>query len=150
MLEIERKFIIYKIPENINNYPFSHIVQFYLHEDPVLRIRKTDNNYFLTYKSKGLIARNEIELNIDKTLFDALYRKADKFIDKIRYKIPYCNHIIELDIFNKNLSGLILAEVEFKSVEEADNFNPPEWFGKDVTNFPKYQNVNLIKEGNHE
>ena len=67
-----------------------------------------------------------------------------RFIEKTRYLIPYNEKLtIELDIFHNDLSPLILAEVEFESEDEANNFTPPEWFGEDVTFSPKYHNSNL-------
>ena len=71
--------------------------------------------------------------------------KADGiFIEKTRYLIPYNDKLtIELDIFHGKLAPLMLAEVEFDSVEEANAFTPPDWFGEDVTNSSKYHNSNL-------
>ena len=51
---------------------------------------------------------------------------------------------IELDVFEKSLAPLIIAEVEFPSIEEANAFTPPDWFDQDVTKDPAYHNSNLI------
>ena len=58
-MEIERKFLIEKenLPENLASYPCHRIEQGYLCTSPVVRIRRQDDDYFLTYKSKGLMAR---------------------------------------------------------------------------------------------
>ena len=58
-MEIERKFLIKKeqLPENLSQYPCLHIEQGYLCTDPVVRIRRQDDEYYLTYKSKGLLSR---------------------------------------------------------------------------------------------
>ena len=60
-LEIERKFLVKKenLPENLEQYPSKVIEQGYLCTEPVVRIRKSNDNYYLTYKSKGLLAREE-------------------------------------------------------------------------------------------
>ena len=56
-MEIERKFLIRQLPEHLEQYPCRHIEQGYLCTNPVVRIRKQDDAYFLTYKSGGLMAR---------------------------------------------------------------------------------------------
>ena len=58
-MEIERKYLIKSIPENLKDFPCRIIEQGYLNTDPVVRIRKDDNNFELTYKSKGLMVRKE-------------------------------------------------------------------------------------------
>ena len=72
-------------------------------------------------------------------------KKADgNIITKKRYEIPdNSGHTIELDIFEGVFSGTILAEVEFDSVEEAENYNPPAWFKEDVTMNKMYHNSNM-------
>ena len=62
---------------------------------------------------------------------------------KKRYLIPYDKYTIELDVFENEYQGLIIAEVEFKSMEEADAFAPPEWFGEDVSKDKNYTNAHL-------
>ena len=65
-------------------------------------------------------------------------------IDKVRYLIPLEDgHVAELDIFQGTLAPLRLIEVEFESIEEAESFVAPEWFGDDVTNSTEYHNSNL-------
>ncbi|KAI4445985.1 Inorganic triphosphatase [Eubacterium plexicaudatum ASF492] len=67
-------------------------------------------------------------------------------ITKRRYLIPLdSTHTIELDIFHDKLEGVTLAEVEFASVEEADSFIPPDWFGEDVTYESRYHNSEMSK-----
>jgi len=68
-------------------------------------------------------------------------------VEKTRYLIPYGIHIIELDIFHGELDGLILAEVEFTSDEQAKNFILPDWFAQDVTKDKRYANKNLCRKG---
>ena len=65
-------------------------------------------------------------------------------ITKRRYMIPYEPYTIELDIFEGHMKGLIMAEVEFPSVDEANSFTPPSWFGEDVTEDGRYHNSNMI------
>ena len=144
-MEIERKFTIKNLPD-LSTYPSKKLVQAYLNTDPVIRIRKEDEDYFLTYKGKGLLVREEYNLPLNKESFEHLLPKADGIvISKTRYCIPYEKYIIELDVFDNELSHLIMAEVAFQSEEEAHAFQPPEWFDKDVTNDKRYHNSNMSK-----
>lgn len=144
-MEIERKFLIHTLPENLDSYPHKEIAQGYINREPVVRIRRSDDQYILTCKGQGLMVREEFELPLTKEAFNHMKPKTDGiFIEKTRYLIPYNEKwTIELDVFHGELAPLVLAEVEFKSVEEADSFMPPAWFGEDVTNSPKYHNSNL-------
>ena len=88
----------------------------------------------LTVKGEGFLQREEFELPLKKEQFKRLAAKSEgRSIAKDRYCIPYGNYTIELDIFAPPFDPLILAEVEFPSVEEANAFTPPEWFGVEVT-----------------
>lgn len=146
-MEIERKFIPKQLPDNLDQYPFHDIEQGYLCTNPVVRIRKMDTSYFLTYKSRGMMAREEYEMPLTKESYEHLRTKTDGIlIAKRRYRIPLDTaHTVELDLFQSTLQGLTLAEVEFTSIEEADAFIPPSWFGQDVTYDKRYHNSELSK-----
>ena len=188
-MEIERKFTIKQLPENLNGYPCRLIEQAYLNTNPVIRIRREDDRYYMTYKGEGLMAREEYNLPLNADAYAHLLPKADgNVISKKRYLIPL-NHsccrtdaavqtlsgagdsvipphtgtsgsdtpsrqgaqeqnwqpMIELDIFAAPFDGLIIAEVEFPSVEAAHAFVAPAWFDEDVTNDPAYHNSNLSR-----
>lgn len=144
-MEIERKYLIEKLPTDLSRYKHLQIEQGYLCREPVVRIRMENDDYYLTYKSKGFLIREEHNLPLTKEAYDHLYKKADgRMIRKKRYLIPIESNLkIELDIFEGDLDGLVLAEVEFSDEETANSFIPPEWFGEDVTFSEKYQNSNL-------
>lgn len=164
-MEIERKFTISKLPENLDSYPCHIIEQAYLNTDPVVRIRREDDTFYLTYKGKGLLAREEYNLPLNEASYYHLREKADgNVISKKRYVIPILNpqfdmtqlsskeffvdHIslcVELDIFEPPFAPLIIAEVEFPDKETAEAFVPLDWFSQDVTNDPAYHNSNLSK-----
>ena len=150
-MEIERKFLIKKdrFPDNLAQYPCHEIEQGYLCTEPVVRIRRQDDEYYLTYKSKGFMAREEYNLPLTKESYGHLLPKIDGLlIAKTRYLIPLNERLTaELDIFEKDLAPLTLVEVEFDSVEEADKFTAPDWFGEDVTNSGKYHNSYLSRHG---
>lgn len=111
-----------------------------------MRIRRQDDEYYLTYKSKGLMVREEYNLPLTKEAYEHLRGKADgRLISKRRYLIPLDPYTVELDVFSSPEPGLCLAEVEFPSEDEALSFTAPDWFGEDVTNSSRYHNSNLSK-----
>lgn len=147
-MEIERKFLIETLPENLSQYPFRQLEQGYLCTEPVVRIRREDDDYYLTYKSKGLMVREEYNLPLTKDAYEHLLPKVDGIvISKKRYLIPFTEKLtIELDVFEGELAPLFLAEVEFETEEEANAFVPPKWFGEDVTYSSKYHNSTLSRK----
>lgn len=147
-MEIERKFTISRLPENLSSYPCRIIEQAYLNTDPVVRIRREDDSYYLTYKGKGLLAREEYNLPLNEESYYHLREKADgNIISKKRYVIPIdqTSLFVELDIFDAPFAPLIIAEVEFPDKETAESFLPLDWFSQDVTNDPAYHNSNLSR-----
>ena len=141
--EIERKFKVKDVPA-LNAYPFKTLEKGYHNVNPVVRVRKEDDTYYLTYKGKGFLEREEYNLPLNKESYEHLIAKADgKIIKKKRYLIPYEKYTIELDIFEGELAPLVIAEVEFETVEEANSFTPPSWFGEDVTGNKNYTNASL-------
>ena len=145
-MEIERKYLIKTLPENLEQYPLRVLEQGYLCTTPVVRIRKDNDKYELTYKSGGLMARQEYNLPLTADAYEHLRLKIDgRIISKKRYMLPLREYTIELDIFEGDLEPLIMAEVEFESEAEAHAFVPPTWFDKDVTQDKRYHNSNLSK-----
>ena len=146
-MEIERKFLIPVLPEKLETYPHRRIEQAYLFTEPVVRIRRQDEDYILTYKSTGMIAREEYNLPLTKEAYEHLKEKADGIVlSKTRYLLPLPDGLtIELDVFDGTYEGLWLAEVEFESIEQAESFVPPVWFGEDVTYSGKYHNSVLSR-----
>lgn len=146
-MEIERKYLVKELPKHLEQYPVKVISQGYLNTDPVVRVRRSNDKYTLTYKGKGLMVREEYNLPLNKEAFDHLVTKIDGIlIQKRRYLIPLDEkHTIELDIFEGELAPLQLAEVEFETEEDANSFVPPEWFGEDVTFSTAYHNSTLSK-----
>lgn len=147
-MEIERKFLINTLPENLSDYPCHQLEQGYLCTEPVVRIRRENDDYYLTYKSKGLMVREEYNLPLTKESYEHLLPKIDGIlISKKRYLIPLSENLtIELDVFEGELAPLYLAEVEFDSEEAANAFIPPKWFGTDVTYSSEYHNSTLSRK----
>ena len=154
-MEIERKFAIKKFPGKLDGYQQKKIEQGYLCNNPILRIRKSNDKYILTYKSKfGLddsnstaIVSNETELMLTDGAYETLKSKTEgNIIKKTRYIIPLDGELIaELDVFEGGLSGLVFVEVEFPDEEAAEKFIPPEWFGEDLSKDERFGNYYLSK-----
>lgn len=146
-MEIERKYLIDQIPFNLSEYPSRKIEQGYLCTEPVVRIRRDGEDYYLTYKSKGLMVREEYNLPLTRDAYEHLKPKADgRIITKERFLIPLDDTLtIELDRFEGDLAPLLLAEVEFQDEDSANAFVPPDWFGEDVTFSSKYHNSTLSR-----
>ena len=100
-MEIERKFLVKTIPDNLSEYKCRIIEQAYLCTEPVVRARKDNDEYYLTYKGRGLMAREEYNLHLTNESYQHLLAKADgNIITKKRYEIPDgTGKTIELDIF---------------------------------------------------
>ena len=155
-MEIERKFLLRKIPENLDSYPYHLIEQAYLCVTPVIRIRRQDDEYYLTYKGSGMMSREEYNLPLTKEAYEHLLPKSDgNVISKKRYLIPLSSEeinpeclsllgdtalIIELDEFAPPFAPLLLAEIEFPTEEVANAFQMPDWFLEDVTQDVRYHN----------
>ncbi len=147
-MEIERKYLIDQLPADLASYPCKVIEQGYLCTEPVVRIRRSNDKYTLTYKGSGLMVREEYNLPLTAEAFAHLKNKIDgRLISKRRYLIPLADkYTIELDVFEGDLAPLQLAEVEFETEEEANSFIPPEWFGEDVTFSTEYHNSTLSQK----
>ncbi len=160
-MEIEKKYTLKKLPENLESYPCKIIEQAYLNTSPVVRVRQSDDAYYLTCKGSGLMAREEYNFPLDEKSYRHLRAKADgNIISKKRYVIPIENPqfddtfhplstpslSIELDVFAPPFAPLVMAEVEFTSEEMANAFIPPEWFDEDVTYNPEYHNSAMSRK----
>lgn len=145
-MEIERKFTVKELPANLSSYECLLLEQAYLNTEPVIRIRKENDSYYLTYKGSGMLSREEYNLPLTREAYEHLLPKCDgNVISKKRYRIPYRDCFIELDVFLPPFDGLVIAEVEFQSLEAAKSFLVPSWFLEDVTYNKDYHNSNLSK-----
>ncbi|MCR5672773.1 MAG: CYTH domain-containing protein [Lachnospiraceae bacterium] len=147
-MEIERKFTIKELPKDLDSYDNHMIEQAYLTSEPTIRVRREDDRFYMTYKGTGgantSLSHEEYNLPLTKESYETLSSKADgNVIRKKRILIPYEKHMIELDIFAEPFKPLVIAEVEFDSTDEADDFTPPEWFDEDVTDRREYRNAYL-------
>lgn len=150
MLEIERKFLVKKLPYSLEDFPERKIKQGYLmdEEGKRIRIRQKWDTYYKTYKIGQWLVREEIEKEIEKSEFDKKWKSVGKnYLRKVRYEIPHERYKIELDIFQGKLKWLMCAEIEFPSEEEAKVFVIPKWFDVELTDVKEAGNSYLAKHG---
>ena len=148
-MEIERKYLVDSLPDNLEQYPHVEIEQGYLCTSPTLRIRRMGDAFWLTVKEhlttdSTAIHNREEEFRLTKEKYELLKGKCDgQTVSKTRYRIPVGDLTAELDIFHGRHEGLRLVEVEFPTTAAADAFTKPEWFGQDVSLEPQYRNSYL-------
>lgn len=144
--EIERKWLVDNPPE-LSRQKGAKIIQGYIAASPEgseMRLRRKDERFFETVKTGSGLKRGEIEIELSRLQFRKLWPATQgRRLEKIRYTLKWHRKSIELDIYQKKLAGLKVAEVEFKSRKQAEAFSPPEWFGKEVTEDEAYKNANL-------
>jgi adenylate cyclase len=150
-MEIERKFLV-PSPPPLEDVPRSRIEQAYVAIDPAgteTRIRRRAAETTLTIKGGRGRSRVEEEFEIDPERFARLWElSGGRTVEKTRYELPADDGLtIELDVYTGRLEGLVTAEVEFPSAEAADRFEPPTWFGKEVTDDDAYKNQRLAVDG---
>ena len=146
-MEIERKYLVAKLPDQLETYPCRLLEQGYLNTNPVVRIRRDNEKYELTYKSAGLMSRQEYNLPLDRESYHHLLGKIDgRLIKKKRYVIPLSSGLTaELDIFEGLFDGLVMGEVEFPDEETAKRYTLPDSFAvkKEVTYDTHFHNSTM-------
>ena len=143
--EIERKFLVAHQAwrESVNTI---HVYrQGYLSYDPerTVRVRATEVTGYLTIKgiTEGL-TRDEFEYEIPLADALALLQLCERpAIEKKRYIVPNGAHVWEVDVFEGVNEGLVVAEIELGSEDEA--FDKPNWLGNEVSGDRKYSNSAL-------
>ncbi|MBQ2261812.1 MAG: CYTH domain-containing protein [Loktanella sp.] len=136
-VEIERKFLIRELPP-LAGLTSTTIQQGYFtkaSDSLEVRLRRRDTEHFLTVKSPGTVQRSEIEVAISGDQFEELWPATEgRRIEKIRYVGKLTQDLtFELDIFSGRLAPLVVVEVEFPTLQAAQAFAPPSWFGRDVS-----------------
>jgi len=148
--EIERKFLLKRLPEELKRSRRYVIAQGYLATEPAgrhVRLRKKGKTASLTFKVGRGAHREEREIKLSPKQFAALWpATAWRRLRKLRYEIPWRNLLIEIDIYRGRHAGLVVAEVEFPDRAMCRKFEPPSWFGREVTGEKRYSNVRLANE----
>ena len=150
--EIERKFLVKRLPPQLKKARRHAIAQGYLAAEPDdrhVRVRKKGSDASLTFKivhGDGSL-REEREIKLTPRQFAALWPgTAGRRLQKVRYEISWHSALIEIDVYRGRNQGLIVAEVEFPTRVACRKFKPPDWFGREVTGVKRYSNIALAIE----
>ncbi|MDD4273268.1 CYTH domain-containing protein [Desulfobacter postgatei] len=151
MKEIERKFLLTKMPEIVLQSTIC-IRQGYISKsrDSVeIRLRQKGDAFFMTFKRGQGLVRDEAEIRINEADFDYLWPLTQgRQVEKHRSQATLEDGLtVEIDEFSGTLAGLFLCEVEFGDETQARTFVPPQWFGADVTEDSRYKNKSLAENG---
>ena len=145
--EIERKFLVAGEGWREQARSRTRYVQGYLttRENGSVRVRIGDGRAFLNIKSgRSSIHRLEYEYPIPladaREILDEVVELP--VIDKTRYEVPHAGHLWEVDVFAGANAGLIVAEIELDHADE--RFDRPDWLGPEVSEDPRYLNINLV------
>jgi adenylate cyclase len=149
--EIERKFLIERLPAGLKRARRYSIKQGYLaaeSDDRHVRLRKKGKSASLTFKLvRGSSVREEREIMLTPKQFGALWpATVGRRLQKMRYEIPWNDVLIEIDVYGGKNKGLVVAEVEFRNRAACRKFKPPNWFGREVTGNKRYSNIKLATE----
>jgi adenylate cyclase len=149
--EIERKFLVNVAPDPAGLAGATTLRQGYLAiEGPVeVRLREADGTTTLTVKAGRGVARTEVEAELDDADADELWAHVQgRVLDKVRHRVPLSDDAVaELDLYRGPLEGLVTVEVEFPDEASASRFEPPEWFGRELTDEPGWSNASLARHG---
>ena len=152
-MEIERKFLV-DDPPDLEGRESAEIEQGYLaladeEGGAEVRLRRCGDELWLTVKGGTGEVRTEEEIELDRGRFESLWPLTEgRRVTKRRYLIPAGELTIELDVYSgERLEGLVVAEVEFPSEADAARFQPPEWFGRELTGDKRYMNETLATAG---
>jgi adenylate cyclase len=148
-VEVERKFLVPDTPD-LDETESDEIEQGYLAigTDGEVRLRRKGEKLVLTAKRGAGISRDEAEVELDREVFERLWPLTEgRRLHKRRHVIPHGDLTIELDVYERDLEGLVVAEIEFDSEDDAGRFEPPDWIGEEVTGDERYLNETLATRG---
>jgi CYTH domain-containing protein len=151
-VEIERKFLVAAVPDDLGRHPAKPVRQGYLAIEPdgaEVRVRRIGDATVLTVKRGTGRSRVEEEVAIDAAAFDRLWPLTEgRRVEKVRHLVPAgAGLLLEVDVYEGALAGLVVAEVEFPSEAAADAWTPPAWLGAEVTADERYKNHRLALDG---
>lgn len=144
MQEIERKFLVNSFPAEFFRNG-ERIVQYYLSENPEIRIRKKDDGWFLTRKVGSGLCREEFEIKIDISLKDEIKLEQFPKLRKTRFTATINDYVYSIDILDD--VKIIVAEVEFDSIKSANEFIPEKWCIKELTGNNEFSSAFLSRFG---
>jgi adenylate cyclase len=148
-MEVERKFLVSE-PPDLDDTESDEIEQGYLATGSAaeVRLRRKGEKLVLTAKRGSGLSREEAESELDSEAFDRLWPLTEgRRLHKRRHVIPHGDLKIEVDVYQGDLQGLVVAEIEFDSEDQARRFEPPGWIGDEVTGDERYLNETLATQG---
>jgi adenylate cyclase len=147
--ERERKFLVASMPPDLHDTRRLRQAYVAIDGDRSVRVRADGDERLLTIKGGSGMRRTEVEMAVDADAFESLWALGtDRSIDKQRSRVPIGGGLVaELDQFDGRHDGLRMVEVEFESDEAAAAFEPPSWFGAEVTDEPWASNAWLATHG---
>jgi adenylate cyclase len=148
-VEVERKFLV-PDPPDLDGTRADEIEQGYLAigAEGEVRVRRKGDALVLTAKRGSGLSRQEAEIELDREGFDKLWPLTEgRRLHKRRHVVPHGDLKIEVDVYEGDLEGLVVAEIEFASEGQARGFDPPDWLGEEVTGDRRYLNETLAAEG---
>lgn len=153
--EIERKYLLDELPDeaDVEWSDEEPIRQGYiaLDGDTEVRVRLHADGGVLAVKRGGGRSRLEQELELDGDRARALWDlTAGRRVEKTRRRTRAHGHVIEVDLYEGDLEGLLVAEVEFGDEAAAESFEAPPWFGREVTDDSAFKNRSLASDGRPE
>lgn len=155
-VEIERKFLVASLPAEFRSLRGVDIRQGYLAVEGgvEVRVRAAGDERWLTVKGEGAgigagVGRREVEVPLGRAVFEALWAMTDgRRLEKRRVRVGLAGEVVaEVDVYGGRLAGLVVVEVEFADAGEAGRFDPPAWFGREVTGEAGYRNRVLAECG---
>ncbi len=148
MSEIERKFRVARMPTGLGDGASLRQAYVAIEGDVEVRVRSDGTHHVLTVKGGAGLERDEVEMAIEPAAFADLWRLAgDRQLEKTRHRVDLDGLTAELDLYGGALAGLAVVEVEFASRQEAEAFDPPDWFGAELTGAAGWSNAALARHG---
>ena len=147
--EIERKFLVEQLPQELEIDTEDEIEQGYLAtgEDEV-RLRRRGDRFLITAKRGHGLVRDEVEVPLGRESFEDLWAMTEgRRLEKTRLTTDIDGNMAEIDVYKGPLDGLMTAEVEFRDIDAADAFSPPAWFSRELTGDARYSNLRLAMAG---
>jgi adenylate cyclase len=149
--EIERKFLVPAVPSSLELGSGARLRQGYLAIDGAVevRLRRSPTGSVLTLKAGRGLTRTEVEVDVTEADADDLWPTTEgRRIEKVRHRVGLdSGEVVEVDVYEGALQGLVTAEVEFPDAEAADAFTAPDWCGRDVTAEPGWSNASIAVRG---
>jgi CYTH domain-containing protein len=149
-LEIERKFLLERVPDAAAGAEGVPIRQGYLAiaDTAEVRLRDKGGRFFEAVKIGRGLTRREYQVELTRDQFDVLWPATEGArLTKTRIRVHVDSSAIDIDVYDGDLHGLVVAEVEFGDEGEAAGFVPPSWFGTELTGDDRYANRSLAVDG---